>query len=55
MKDTVVVDYPPIPLHQQCRNHLRLLPHYIRSYFIATFPILHWIHRYNLSVSNFIS
>ncbi|KAI8148453.1 sulfate transporter family-domain-containing protein [Fennellomyces sp. T-0311] len=48
-KDTIVVDYPPVPLRQQCHFFLRQLPHYIRSYFAATFPIIHWIHRYNLS------
>ncbi|KAI9245331.1 sulfate transporter family-domain-containing protein, partial [Phascolomyces articulosus] len=49
MKDTIVVDYPPIPLRQQCRHYLRQFPQYIRSYFATTFPIIHWIHRYNLS------
>ncbi|KAI7850895.1 sulfate transporter family-domain-containing protein, partial [Circinella umbellata] len=49
MKETVVVDYPPIPLRQQCRYHLRLFPHYIRHYCITLFPIIQWIHRYNLS------
>ncbi|KAI9492894.1 sulfate transporter family-domain-containing protein [Zychaea mexicana] len=46
---TVVIDYPPTSLRQQCRYHLRQLPHYIRTYILATFPIIQWIYRYNLS------
>lgn len=51
MKDTIVVDYEPVPLQAQIMRYTRLIPKYLRSYITSTFPIFQWIHCYNLSVS----
>lgn len=52
MKDTaIVIDYTPVPFKIKAKAFLRQLPNFFKAYFASIFPILQWIHRYNLTVS----
>ncbi|EPB89551.1 hypothetical protein HMPREF1544_03635 [Mucor circinelloides 1006PhL] len=50
MKDTaIVIDYTPVPFKIKAKAFLRQLPNFFKAYFASIFPILQWIHRYNLT------
>ncbi|KAI8367987.1 sulfate transporter family-domain-containing protein [Choanephora cucurbitarum] len=44
----IVVDYEEISYKEQARQALNELPHQAAEYLISLFPIITWIHRYNL-------
>jgi sodium-independent sulfate anion transporter 11 len=50
-KREILIDYEPTSYQQLFRNTIRELPIFFKNYFISTFPIIQWIHRYNLTVS----
>lgn len=52
MKGSIVIDYIPVPFKIKTKKFFKLLPNFFKSYFSSIFPILRWIHRYNLTVSN---
>ncbi|KAI8646998.1 sulfate transporter family-domain-containing protein, partial [Parasitella parasitica] len=49
MKDTIVIDYAPVPFKIKAKELFRQLPGFFKSYFAGIFPIVQWIHRYNLT------
>ena len=44
----IIVDYEEISYKEQARQALNELPHQAAEYLISLFPIITWIHRYNL-------
>lgn len=46
----IIIDYQDVDYRQETKDFMRNLPHYIKDYIVGLFPILHWIHRYNLVV-----
>lgn len=51
---SIVIDYKEIPTKQKIKQFFTELPKFFRNYFASIFPILKWIHRYNLSVSFYL-
>lgn len=45
----IILDYEPISFFQLGLRTARRLPHYAKSYLSSFFPIVFWIHRYNLT------
>lgn len=48
-RSPIVVDYEPISYVKLTKRFGRKLPSYIKSYLCSFFPIVTWIHRYNLT------
>jgi hypothetical protein len=48
----VFIDYTPTTYKQKLQKVLHKTPKQCQSYVLRLFPIIHWIHRYNLSVSH---
>lgn len=48
-RSPIVVDYEPISYIKLTKRFSRKLPTYIKSYLCSFFPIVTWIHRYNLT------
>lgn len=46
----IIIDYQDVDYKQETKDFMRNLPHYIKDYIVGLFPIVHWIHRYNLVV-----
>ncbi|CAO3692550.1 hypothetical protein G6F70_004352 [Rhizopus microsporus] len=44
----IIIDYEPESYKQQTQKFLKQLPHNTKEYAISLFPIMTWIHRYNL-------
>ncbi|KAI7890402.1 sulfate transporter family-domain-containing protein, partial [Mucor mucedo] len=45
----VYIDYIPLTHQQKIQNELYTFPKKLKGYVLSLFPILQWIHRYNLS------
>ena len=52
LSGSIVVDYEQVSYKQKAQDFGRKLPKKSVNYLASFFPILHWIHRYNLAVSN---
>ena len=48
-RSPIVVDYEPISYVKLTKRFGRKLPNYIKTYLCSFFPIVTWIHRYNLT------
>lgn len=46
----IIIDYDDVDYKQETKDFMRNLPRYTKDYIVGLFPILHWIHRYNLVV-----
>ncbi|KAI9267822.1 sulfate transporter family-domain-containing protein [Sporodiniella umbellata] len=46
--EEIIIDYEPDSYQKQTQEFIKVLPHYIQDYFISLFPVVTWIHRYNL-------
>ncbi|CAO3663716.1 unnamed protein product [Rhizopus stolonifer] len=44
----IIIDYEPDSYQKQTQDFMRQLPLYIQEYVISLFPVITWIHRYNL-------
>ncbi|KAG0172115.1 hypothetical protein DFQ28_011496 [Apophysomyces sp. BC1034] len=49
MSSDIIVDYEHISHKRQLQHRFQQLPHDARDYIVGLFPIISWIHRYNLS------
>ncbi|GAA5795373.1 hypothetical protein HPULCUR_000729 [Helicostylum pulchrum] len=46
---SIVIDYQVVPTKQKIKNFFVQAPKFFKNYFANIFPILQWIHRYNLT------
>lgn len=44
----IIIDYEPDSYQKQTQDFMRQLPQYIQEYVVSLFPVVTWIHRYNL-------
>jgi sodium-independent sulfate anion transporter 11 len=44
----IIIDYEPESYRKQTQEFFHQLPHYIQEYILSLFPVINWIHRYNL-------
>jgi sodium-independent sulfate anion transporter 11 len=49
-KEDIIIDYENESYKHQTRELIKHLPHWAKEYAISLFPIITWIHRYNLAV-----
>ena len=49
----VLINYAPLTFKQKFRKNLYHFPKQFKTFVVGLFPIIQWIHRYNLSVSNY--
>ena len=45
----IILDYEPISYVKIFQRYARKLPRYTKDYLCSFFPIVYWIHRYNLT------
>ena len=45
----IILDYEPISHFKSATRFFRKLPRYTKEYLCSFFPIVYWIHRYNLT------
>ncbi|KAI8140113.1 sulfate transporter family-domain-containing protein [Fennellomyces sp. T-0311] len=45
----IILDYEPISYLKMLKRYARKLPRYTKDYLCSFFPIVYWIHRYNLT------
>lgn len=45
----IILDYEEISYFRLAARTCRRLPHYAKEYLSSFFPIIYWIHRYNLT------
>ncbi|KAI7854048.1 sulfate transporter family-domain-containing protein [Circinella umbellata] len=49
VSDSIIVDYEQVSYKQKAQAYSRKLPKKSVAYITSLFPILHWIHRYNIA------